>query len=152
MSLKYTSSGGCEIPTCFIKHLDHKFKQIYDSWQKHGRGRQAISKHYELLLNFQAERRHQSRLQDVRDRLEQSDSTNRSLQNYVQFLKASYASVFGDTNLSGTSLRAHSGIWHPEPFYTEAEVMHNTHTHTDVYFLTPVMSDDAMSFPSSALF
>ncbi|CAB1332447.1 unnamed protein product, partial [Coregonus sp. 'balchen'] len=39
----------------------------------------------------EAERRYQSRLQDVKDRLEQSDSTNRSLQNYVQFLKASYA-------------------------------------------------------------
>ncbi|XP_052362335.1 outer dense fiber protein 2-like, partial [Oncorhynchus keta] len=43
----------------------------------------------------EAERRYQSRLQDVKDRLEQSDSTNRSLQNYVQFLKASYANVFG---------------------------------------------------------
>lgn len=42
------------------------------------------------------ERRHRGRLQDMKDRLEQSDSTNRSLQNYVQFLKASYASVFGD--------------------------------------------------------
>ncbi|KAG5834941.1 hypothetical protein ANANG_G00266880 [Anguilla anguilla] len=46
-----------------------------------------------------AERRFQSRLQDVRDRLEQSDSTNRSLQSYVQFLKASYAHVFGDSAL-----------------------------------------------------
>ncbi|XP_055087505.1 outer dense fiber protein 2 [Periophthalmus magnuspinnatus] len=48
----------------------------------------------------EAEQRYQSRLQDVKDRLEQSDSTNRSLQNYVQFLKASYANVFGDTPLS----------------------------------------------------
>ncbi|XP_032395289.1 outer dense fiber protein 2 isoform X1 [Etheostoma spectabile] len=44
----------------------------------------------------EVERRYHSRLQDVKDRLEQSDSTNRSLQNYVQFLKDSYANVFGD--------------------------------------------------------
>ncbi|KAM9437876.1 outer dense fiber protein 2-like isoform 4-T4 [Salvelinus alpinus] len=57
----------------------------------------------------EAERRYQSRLQDVKDRLEQSDSTNRSLQNYVQFLKASYANVFGDSALTST-LRAPSPI------------------------------------------
>ncbi|XP_037548454.1 outer dense fiber protein 2 [Nematolebias whitei] len=57
----------------------------------------------------EVERRYQSRLQDLKDRLEQSDSTNRSLQNYVQFLKASYAKVFGDVALSG-SLRAPSPI------------------------------------------
>ncbi|XP_047425692.1 outer dense fiber protein 2 [Mugil cephalus] len=55
----------------------------------------------------EVERRYKSRLQDLKDRLEQSDSTNRSLQNYVQFLKASYANVFGDVALS-TSLRAPS--------------------------------------------
>ncbi|XP_076425165.1 outer dense fiber protein 2 isoform X15 [Peromyscus maniculatus bairdii] len=43
-----------------------------------------------------ADRRYQSRLQDLKDRLEQSESTNRSMQNYVQFLKSSYANVFGD--------------------------------------------------------
>ncbi|XP_038589839.1 outer dense fiber protein 2 [Micropterus salmoides] len=57
----------------------------------------------------EVERRYQSRLQDVKDRLEQSDSTNRSLQNYVQFLKASYSNVFGDLALS-SSLRAPSPI------------------------------------------
>ncbi|KAL0965143.1 hypothetical protein UPYG_G00277360, partial [Umbra pygmaea] len=57
----------------------------------------------------EAERRYQSRLQDVKDRLEQSDSTNRSLQNYVQFLKASYANVFGDSAFTST-LRAPSPI------------------------------------------
>ncbi|XP_074473974.1 outer dense fiber protein 2 isoform X2 [Sebastes fasciatus] len=57
----------------------------------------------------EVERRYQSRLQDVKDRLEQSDSTNRSLQNYVQFLKASYANVFGDLAL-GSSPRAPSPI------------------------------------------
>lgn len=59
------------------------------------------------VYDVQVERRYQSRLQDVKDRLEQSDSTNRSLQNYVQFLKASYANVFGDLALS-SSLRASS--------------------------------------------
>uniref|UniRef100_A0A286XLQ8 Outer dense fiber protein 2 n=1 Tax=Cavia porcellus TaxID=10141 RepID=A0A286XLQ8_CAVPO len=44
-----------------------------------------------------ADRRYQSRLQDLKDRLEQSESTNRSMQNYVQFLKSSYANVFGDS-------------------------------------------------------
>ncbi|XP_055731239.1 outer dense fiber protein 2-like isoform X2 [Salvelinus fontinalis] len=57
----------------------------------------------------EVERRYQSRLQDVKDRLEQSDSINRSLQNYVQFLKASYANVFGDLALT-SSLRAPSPI------------------------------------------
>ncbi|XP_054468269.1 outer dense fiber protein 2 isoform X2 [Anoplopoma fimbria] len=57
----------------------------------------------------EVERRYQSRLQDVKDRLEQSDSTNQSLQNYVQFLKASYANVFGDLALD-RSLRAPSPI------------------------------------------
>ncbi|XP_074547169.1 outer dense fiber protein 2 [Halichoeres trimaculatus] len=57
----------------------------------------------------EVERRYQNRLQDVKDRLEQSDNTNRSLQNYVQFLKASYANVFGDIALS-SSIRAPSPI------------------------------------------
>ncbi|XP_039634983.1 outer dense fiber protein 2 isoform X1 [Perca fluviatilis] len=57
----------------------------------------------------EVERRYHGRLQDVKDRLEQSDSTNRSLQNYVQFLKASYANVFGDLAL-GSSLRAPSPV------------------------------------------
>uniref|UniRef100_A0A3Q3NKD2 Outer dense fiber protein 2 n=1 Tax=Mastacembelus armatus TaxID=205130 RepID=A0A3Q3NKD2_9TELE len=56
----------------------------------------------------QVERKYQSRLQDMKDRLEQSDSTNRSLQNYVQFLKASYTNVFGDLGLS-------SSLWAPSP-------------------------------------
>ncbi|XP_074067129.1 outer dense fiber protein 2 isoform X3 [Macrotis lagotis] len=47
-----------------------------------------------------ADRRYQSRLQDLKDRLEQSESTNRSMQNYVQFLKSSYANVFGDNALT----------------------------------------------------
>ncbi|XP_034397466.1 outer dense fiber protein 2-like [Cyclopterus lumpus] len=46
------------------------------------------------------ERRFQSQLQNMKDRLEQSDSTNRSLQNYVHFLKTSYGNVFGDSLLA----------------------------------------------------
>lgn len=46
------------------------------------------------------ERRYQSQLQNMKERLEQSDSTNRSLQNYVQFLKTSYGNVFGDSLLA----------------------------------------------------
>ncbi|CAI9738345.1 Hypothetical predicted protein [Octopus vulgaris] len=42
------------------------------------------------------DRRCNSRLHDLKDRLEQSQSTNRSLQNYVQFLKTSYRNVYGD--------------------------------------------------------
>ncbi|XP_070408912.1 outer dense fiber protein 2 isoform X1 [Nothobranchius furzeri] len=57
----------------------------------------------------EVENRYQSRLQDLKDRLEQSDSTNRSLQNYVQFLKASYANVFGEVALS-SALRVPSPI------------------------------------------
>ncbi|KAF7241073.1 Outer dense fiber protein 2 [Varanus komodoensis] len=57
-----------------------------------------------------AEHRYQSRLQDLKDRLEQSDSTNRSMQNYVQFLKSSYANVFGDSALSSSPIRPRSPL------------------------------------------
>ncbi|CAL1546940.1 unnamed protein product [Lymnaea stagnalis] len=46
------------------------------------------------------ERKFNSRLYDLKDRLEQCHSTNRSMQNYVQFLKNSYSNVFGDTGSS----------------------------------------------------
>ncbi|XP_037832299.1 outer dense fiber protein 2 isoform X2 [Kryptolebias marmoratus] len=46
------------------------------------------------------ERRFQTQLQNIKERLEQSDSTNRSLQNYVHFLKTSYGNVFGDSLLA----------------------------------------------------
>ncbi|XP_058528342.1 outer dense fiber protein 2 isoform X3 [Ochotona princeps] len=59
-----------------------------------------------------ADRRYQSRLQDLKDRLEQSEGTNRSMQNYVQFLKSSYANVFGDgpysTFLTSSPIRSRS--------------------------------------------
>lgn len=43
------------------------------------------------------ERRYASQLSELRDRLEQSNNNNRSMQNYVNSLKTTYASVFNDT-------------------------------------------------------
>lgn len=48
---------------------------------------------------LQMERRFQTQLRNLKERLEQSDQTNRSLQNYVRFLKTSYGNVFGETFL-----------------------------------------------------
>ncbi|XP_068594967.1 outer dense fiber protein 2-like [Brachionichthys hirsutus] len=42
------------------------------------------------------ERRFQNQLQNMKERLKQSDSTNRSLQNYVQFLKTMNGSMYGE--------------------------------------------------------
>uniref|UniRef100_A0A8C0VR15 Outer dense fiber protein 2 n=1 Tax=Cyanistes caeruleus TaxID=156563 RepID=A0A8C0VR15_CYACU len=53
-------------------------------------------------------RRYESRLQDLRDRLEQSESTNRSMQNYVQFLKSSYDNVFRESAFLGSPSHARS--------------------------------------------
>lgn len=58
---------------------------------------------------LQNERKFNSRLYDLKDRLEQSHSTNRSMQNYVQFLKNSYANVFGDSTVSYPSTPLNSG-------------------------------------------
>ncbi len=49
--------------------------------------------HCQLL---QVERRFTSRLSDMRDRLDQANTTTRSMQNYVSFLKSSYSTVFDD--------------------------------------------------------
>ncbi|XP_033732389.1 outer dense fiber protein 2-like isoform X3 [Pecten maximus] len=56
------------------------------------------------------ERKFNSRLYDLKDRLEQSHSTNRSMQNYVQFLKNSYANVFGESSISYPSTPVGPGI------------------------------------------
>lgn len=63
-----------------------------------------------LCSPVQAERRYESRLQDLRDRLEQSESTNRSMQNYVQFLKSSYDNVFRESALLGSPSRSRSPL------------------------------------------
>lgn len=60
---------------------------------------------------LQAERRYESRLQDLRDRLEQSESTNRSMQNYVQFLKSSYDNVFRESAFLGSPSHTRSLLW-----------------------------------------
>jgi len=52
--------------------------------------------YYLCIYNAQAERRYHSQLQDMKNRLEQSDRTNQSLQNYVHFLKVLYSNVCGD--------------------------------------------------------
>lgn len=44
----------------------------------------------------ETERRYNSKLFDMRDRLEQANSTTRSMQNYVSFLKSSYSNVFDE--------------------------------------------------------
>lgn len=55
---------------------------------------------------FQMGKRFQCKLQDMKNQLEQVNSANRSLQNYVHYLKASNTSVFGDTALT-SSLNPH---------------------------------------------
>ncbi|KAK9970650.1 hypothetical protein ABG768_026576 [Culter alburnus] len=52
------------------------------------------------------EKRFQCKLQDMKNQLEQVNSANRSLQNYVHYLKASYTNVFGDSVLT-SSLNPH---------------------------------------------
>lgn len=42
------------------------------------------------------DRRYHSRVHELTDRLEQAHSTKRSLENYITFLKSSYASVFSE--------------------------------------------------------
>lgn len=51
---------------------------------------------------FQTEKRFQCKLQDMKNQLEQVNSAKRSLQNYVHYLKASYANVFGDSALTSS--------------------------------------------------
>ena len=56
---------------------------------------------YNYLSSFKRqkeenERRYESQMNDLRDRLEHSEATNRSMQSYVNFLKSSYQNTFGD--------------------------------------------------------
>lgn len=44
----------------------------------------------------EAERRYNSKIYDMRDRLDQANNTTRSMQNYVSFLKSSYSNVFDE--------------------------------------------------------
>lgn len=48
-------------------------------------------------LTFKVERKLNSRVRDLQDQLDQTQATKKSLENYVSFLKTSYASIFNDT-------------------------------------------------------
>ena len=49
------------------------------------------------LAPFQTERKLQTRIHDLQERLEQCQATKKSLENYVTFLKSSYASIFSES-------------------------------------------------------
>ena len=72
-----------------------------------------------VTFRLQSDRRNQSKLQDAKDRLEQAESTNRSMKNYISFLKSSYNNVFGaDTTFTSTPLRHRSNsptLWQDRP-------------------------------------
>lgn len=51
----------------------------------------------------EVERKLHSRLHDLQERLDQSQATKKSLENYVNFLKSSYSSIFNDTTTSRLS-------------------------------------------------
>ena len=61
------------------------------------------------LPSSQADRRHHSRVHELQERLDQANSTKRSMENYVNFLKSSYASIFND---SGNPTSPHSTLLH----------------------------------------
>ncbi|XP_078075065.1 outer dense fiber protein 2-like [Mustelus asterias] len=47
-----------------------------------------------------AEMSHKTQLQELKLRLEESENDNQSIQNYIEFLKMSYAIMFGDSTLT----------------------------------------------------
>ncbi|XP_063051792.1 outer dense fiber protein 2-like [Engraulis encrasicolus] len=53
------------------------------------------------------ERRMHGKVEDLKRQLEHSDSTNRSLQTYVQYLKASFATTFGGDSLLTSTPTSH---------------------------------------------
>lgn len=86
------------------------------------------------LLEFQLERKFNSQVYDLKDRLEQSHSTNRSMQNYVSFLKNSYANVFGDTSGMASSPyqpRSSAHTWCCGNFYIELKIISHKHVFID---------------------
>lgn len=52
-----------------------------------------------------SERRYQSKVRELQDRLEQANATKRSMENYANFLKSSYASVFSEAGGSSPPTR-----------------------------------------------
>jgi outer dense fiber protein 2 len=53
----------------------------------------------------ETERRSKSKIYSLQDQLEQSQATNRNMENYVRFLKASYVNAYSDTSPLAASLR-----------------------------------------------
>ena len=51
-----------------------------------------------------ADRRYHSRLHELQERLDQANATKKSMENYVNFLKSSYANVFNDSGTPGSPL------------------------------------------------
>ncbi|XP_029915276.1 outer dense fiber protein 2b isoform X2 [Myripristis murdjan] len=107
----------CSILSRQLEHtLDDTKRQVDDSLARalaKERGSQSKALDLESQLSLartelsqlhrskeEMERRFQGQLKNMKDRLEQSDSTNRSLHNYVHFLKTSYGNVFGESLLS----------------------------------------------------
>ena len=56
------------------------------------------------LCHAQIERRYQSRVYELQDKLDRANSTKKSMESYVSFLKSSYASVFNDTGQPSSPL------------------------------------------------
>lgn len=51
-----------------------------------------------------ADRRYHSRVHELQERLDQANATKRSMENYVNFLKSSYANVFNESGTPGSPL------------------------------------------------
>ena len=51
-----------------------------------------------------ADRRYHSRIHELQERLDQANATKKSMENYVNFLKSSYANVFNDSGTPGSPL------------------------------------------------
>ncbi len=55
---------------------------------------------FDFELSPKVDYRYKSQIKDLKDRLEQATATNKSMQNYVNFLKNSYSTVFNDNFIS----------------------------------------------------
>ena len=52
-----------------------------------------------VTFSLKNERKSQSKIRDLQERLDQSQATRKSLENYVNFLKSSYSSIFNETSV-----------------------------------------------------
>ncbi|XP_065198571.1 outer dense fiber protein 2-like [Sycon ciliatum] len=98
----------------------HKNEQLKDRLSAKERVQKARIDELELKLqrsaaqvaqlqseNEDAERRLNNKVFDLQDRLDQEKHNNRSMENYVSYLKASYSNVFGDSTIGAGA--AYSG-------------------------------------------